>query len=409
VNNVEESRRGFLKASLPLTALAVMPSTSSAEVKAACGGFPINICDYGALGDGIADDAPAILAAIAAATDGSSIYIPKGNYKCMSSIVVNKEIKIFGDHHRGSRLTFNFGIDGIVVNSGLSNVTLSNLSLRSSINNQNGTSVGIKVHSPALGVGVGSGYVSIENMDVALFGIGISFRFCQISSVRACHFFFNGIGIYLKRCVSIKIIDTTSEFNNKWGMHIDGDAAAITLSCGTLITHCQFLGNGNPQTSTDSGAIYVSYNENFELVSCMIDAPALMSRFNLILNGCYRANIGNTWFGASKGPNIKLVLSHEIIMTSCNIVTAATDGVAIESSTRCIVGSCTFTQNSRYDVIVYGTNSFGNIVNGNTSTSSSISPSVIETAAFSTICTSNVLSRPVQLNINSINQNNIIY
>lgn len=47
-------------------------------------GAPVNVSDYGAVGDGVADDTAAIVAAAAAAT--SAIYIPPGTYRISSNI-----------------------------------------------------------------------------------------------------------------------------------------------------------------------------------------------------------------------------------------------------------------------------------------------------------------------------------
>lgn len=47
-------------------------------------GAPVNVLDYGAVGDGVADDTAAIVAAVAAAT--STIYMPPGTYRISTNI-----------------------------------------------------------------------------------------------------------------------------------------------------------------------------------------------------------------------------------------------------------------------------------------------------------------------------------
>ena len=46
-------------------------------------GTPVNVLDYGAIGDGVADDTAAIQAALAT---GNSIYFPKGTYNVSDQI-----------------------------------------------------------------------------------------------------------------------------------------------------------------------------------------------------------------------------------------------------------------------------------------------------------------------------------
>jgi len=49
-------------------------------------GAVINVLDYGAIGNGIADDTAAITAAVTAASAGSTVYFPVGTYKVTSGI-----------------------------------------------------------------------------------------------------------------------------------------------------------------------------------------------------------------------------------------------------------------------------------------------------------------------------------
>lgn len=59
--------------------------------------LPLSVKDFGAVGDGVADDTVAIQAAITAADAGDTIYFPAGKYLTSAPIVVKREIRLHGD------------------------------------------------------------------------------------------------------------------------------------------------------------------------------------------------------------------------------------------------------------------------------------------------------------------------
>jgi len=70
-------------------------------------GAVANILDYGAVGDGVANDTVAIQAAItaiAAKTTKGAVYIPSGNYKITAVLTVPYGVSIFGDGATASNL-----------------------------------------------------------------------------------------------------------------------------------------------------------------------------------------------------------------------------------------------------------------------------------------------------------------
>ena len=60
-------------------------------------GAPVNVLDFGAVGDGVTNDTVAIQAAIDAAPQGGAVYIPNGTYVINDAIIVNKAVTIYGD------------------------------------------------------------------------------------------------------------------------------------------------------------------------------------------------------------------------------------------------------------------------------------------------------------------------
>lgn len=70
-------------------------------------GHIINVKDYGAVGDGVTDDATAFQAAITAAASGS-LYIPEGTYIINSALTVSSAVRFIGDGIFNTSIRRNF-------------------------------------------------------------------------------------------------------------------------------------------------------------------------------------------------------------------------------------------------------------------------------------------------------------
>jgi hypothetical protein len=57
----------------------------------------VSVKDFGAVGDGVADDTAEIQAAIDAAPEGGAIYFPNGTYAISAALIVDKAITLYGD------------------------------------------------------------------------------------------------------------------------------------------------------------------------------------------------------------------------------------------------------------------------------------------------------------------------
>jgi hypothetical protein len=71
--------------------------------------FILNIYDFGAVGDGIKDDAPAVTAAIKAADGPTIIYFPEGKYLMLSAISLKDGITLKGESSQSSFIIFDLG------------------------------------------------------------------------------------------------------------------------------------------------------------------------------------------------------------------------------------------------------------------------------------------------------------
>lgn len=97
-------------------------------------GAPINVLDFGAVGDGVTDDAPAVQLAIDSAVSGNGIiYFPAGTYLLNAS--VGPAVETFGLHYMGDGIqqtiiTGNHN-EGAVIFLNRSNCQVSNLTITS--------------------------------------------------------------------------------------------------------------------------------------------------------------------------------------------------------------------------------------------------------------------------------------
>lgn len=154
----------------------------------------INVKDFGAVGDGVADDTSEIQAALAQACSTlKSLYIPSGNYKISQTLVVTAPITIYGDgvsqwettvnQVASTQLSFvgtgaktyqNYGVSNMAVSGGV----VPNLSARSGYNESNYSLLdfmnGASVKNFSVGILINSSGVKISNLRLLPSGGGVT-------------------------------------------------------------------------------------------------------------------------------------------------------------------------------------------------------------------------------------------
>ena len=94
----------------------------------------VNVKDFGAVGDGIADDTAAIQAAINAANTvgGKSVFFPAGDYSVTSTITSSstKQLLIYGEGLYRSRIIWNSPTPGICWNAGVWGLDAQDIQIR---------------------------------------------------------------------------------------------------------------------------------------------------------------------------------------------------------------------------------------------------------------------------------------
>ena len=109
-------------------------------------GAPVNVLDYGAVGDGVADDTAALIAAINyAGANSKAVFIPAGNYRVTSSIELR--CSIYGDATYYNDVTTITADNAIAFSVLVNDTTQPNLRLRGNIEGINFNSVQTKLHT----------------------------------------------------------------------------------------------------------------------------------------------------------------------------------------------------------------------------------------------------------------------
>lgn len=299
---------------------AAAQATANAAVPK--GTLALNVKDYGALGDGSANDTAAINAALAALTAGDTLYFPRGRYMTDGGHTVSvPSTRIVGPSGRAQ--TFNSSaqiylrnganVDLITITA--NQVTVRDLSLYGNKANQSGTSRGLVTPATA-----GANYLLLDAVWVDSFkGDGYSFE----SSGGT---------------LSATIQGCESRLNDGYGMHFYGTAtdvlvancyidqnvlSGVQCSSGDLsLTGCHIWGNGTGSSGDLDGLTFQS-SAGCRVINCYIESNT---------NG---AGI-RFKTGANKGH----------IVIGCDIWNNGTNGIYAFSATNCVFSGNAIRQNN---------------------------------------------------------------
>jgi len=92
----------------------------------------VNVKDFGATGDGTTDDAGSIQAAInyCFSNGGGAVFLPKGNYKTLSTLIFKNNIVYYGEGQSSTLITYSGTSDAVQVNNPSNSSTYANISVR---------------------------------------------------------------------------------------------------------------------------------------------------------------------------------------------------------------------------------------------------------------------------------------
>jgi hypothetical protein len=285
-----------------------------------------NVRDFGAIGDGVADDTAAIQAAInsiPAHPLGGSVYLPTGTYKVSAPILVNKSVYFYGDGY-GTNIQTSSATANVLVASA-ERFHVSNLRITASVTRTAGWYIDVLT-------GGNRSRISNFEMDAAFGGIRTN---ATASLTIENGQLFNGTsstGVAIKIengfDVTIKDILTDSATDIFAGVYIK-NAGDVTIE------DCQLLHAGQAlyvECGSGDGAAAIWANNTF------FD-NSNRGLYMLASNGgnITRCLFDQCWFASSVNQNILMAtttggLINGVDFNGCHIFLSGADGVLISDS-----------------------------------------------------------------------------
>jgi len=249
------------------------------------GGFPIgdviNVKDFGAVGDGVADDTVAIQNSI---SQGSAIYIPKGTYRCTDIINIPSDRYIYGDF-KATKIYF--GYDGQDNPDGFSIVDGSNISIENLV-----------IGTDATHEGYSAGWAAMGNI------ISIYAETKDIQSLTFSNLIFeNGYnGISFQRDPETKQAYTTSDFKvsncSFYNMWFHGIATRYTNNA--QIANCYFY-----ETQVGLAVDFSTGTRNSVMTNCTADKTVGFIK------------VQSDYLDDGEGTKIADIPSYNVLIDSC--------------------------------------------------------------------------------------------
>jgi hypothetical protein len=287
----------------------------------------VSVKDFGAIGDGVADDTASIQAAVNATSIGGNLYFPAGQYKISAAITINKAITIFGN---GPGSEFNTNGSYVIQSNISANAftlvaTLAGYAFSSyGITGVNFQDICIKgtTGSTASGIGcdttVNSGVYhvrsnSMSNCIVRDFNIAVNYiGICYLNNFFNCKFPNNTTGFSNTQGASGTAGGQTRFFGCNFDLSTNGIKWLLDSQGGDLyISGCTF-GDGQIGINCIDETLLSVVGSHFENLSVAgIYCPTYNAKANPISEGCkyitgnqFLSNTASLWFdNKSSGAN----------------------------------------------------------------------------------------------------------
>jgi Pectate lyase superfamily protein len=208
--------------------MPLMPGTPRVDPRAWA-----NVLDYGAIGNGTADDTLAIQAAVNATPNGGTVFFPVGHYKITAQIVLRTATHIvgsgkgyFGEPQYGTYIDaagLPADVAAFWAPGNARNLVFRSFSLLGpTIDGGHGTMAFAAYFAS---------YMRFENLNVYGFSYGLYAQYWQETSIKDCHI--SGASVcafYAEGCTTIQVFCTV--FANSGGTLVEG-GGNVRLTAGT--------------------------------------------------------------------------------------------------------------------------------------------------------------------------------
>jgi hypothetical protein len=220
----------------------------------------VSVKDFGAVGDGVADDTAAIQAAIN--SSAGAVYLPTGTYNITSTIQVTADKRICGESKHASIIRLVTSVAATVaINATATRVQLDNLELQSASGMLDGLALVAFKHARPSG-GSSVGYVDQHNLRIIGFsGTGILVEQAIGYSLSDVYVTCRGTGVLIQPNSATAVISTTVNMRSVYvsgcklaGINLVQVAQATLITC--VMEYCGDVANaGSAGLIVDLGRV----------------------------------------------------------------------------------------------------------------------------------------------------------
>jgi len=281
-------------------------------------GAPVNVKDYGAIGDGTTNDATAIQAAITAAqANFSGVFLPAGNYYCGSTgLTISASIHLFGEN--GAALSFAAGFSGAAITINSTYVKLSDFVVSAPYSGVVPTSIAVNVLKAHCVVS----RVRVEPTGTGTYhGFNIGLKLAEYShSIVSCTITGYTYGIYSNVASAVCLTGTGVSARNT----VSGAGIYMGGGSGNSIQQCDIEGDSFAGIYLDDGGTTSSGAGSCAITGCYLEGQ---------VNGIYI--LGSAVAGGVKGVAISgnFISSSGLVTALNGIVATRVIGLAITGNT----------------------------------------------------------------------------
>jgi len=298
----------------------------------------VSVKDFGAVGDGVADDTAAIQAAINSVSAGGQVYFPSGTYKISSALSVTSTAVILKGASRWTTRITQYTLNAIAVSFSGAFCGMQSLSV--------GYSGGTPT-SGATAVNVTGSYTTLTDFAIANAHTGVRFANCVAGKVSDFEVLdYEAIGVSIDSCNDVFLARFIINAGNSTrgtlgGIRLQNKAEAIVVSDGDILL-------GQYSITMDASVYGIgtrpAYN-NFTNV--FFDSATITAQ----ITKCVETEFVGCWFsnGRSGGgsPGASISNCDSVRFTNCRFFNSGANGCTVSATAQNIIfTACKFESNS---------------------------------------------------------------